>query len=69
MLARTTRRALVLTDESARHPFRTTLPPHVTAELVRHAWWRSLRGTLVREWHDVATTYCAAFCAVTVFVA
>ena len=25
------RRALVLTDEAARHPFRATLPPHVRA--------------------------------------
>lgn len=25
----TTRRALVLTDESARHPYRASLPPHV----------------------------------------
>ncbi|HEX5537697.1 MAG TPA: hypothetical protein VFX27_10930 [Sphingobium sp.] len=27
------RRALVLTSESARHPFRQTLPPHVLAPL------------------------------------
>jgi len=27
------RRALVLTTESARHPFRRTLPPHVLAAL------------------------------------
>ncbi len=69
MLAQTTRRALVLTDESARHPFRTTLPPHVRGRLVRDSWWRGLKDTLVREWQPVASTYCAAFCAVTVFVA
>lgn len=27
------RRSLVLTDESARHPFRASLPPRVKAEL------------------------------------
>jgi hypothetical protein len=69
MLAKTTRRALVLTDESARHPFRNTLPPHVCAAVMRESWLRSLKETLMREWHSVATTYCAAFCAVTVFIA
>ncbi|HEX7781652.1 MAG TPA: hypothetical protein VF509_02470 [Sphingobium sp.] len=29
------RRALVLTSESARHPFRQTLPPHVLAPLAK----------------------------------
>jgi hypothetical protein len=69
MLAKTARRALVLTDESARHPFRKTLPPHVCATLVRESWLRGLKDTLLREWHSVATTYCAAFCVVTVFFA
>jgi hypothetical protein len=69
MLANTSRRALVLTDESARHPFRNTLPPHVCATLVRGYWLRSLLDTLRREWQSVVTTYCAAFCAVTVFIA
>jgi len=68
MLAKTTRRALVLTDESARHPFRVTLPPHVSATLVREPWLQSFVGTLQREWHSVATTYCATFCAVLLFV-
>jgi hypothetical protein len=69
MLANTTRRALVLTDESARHPFRITLPPHVCAMLARETWAGSFKATLQREWHSVATTYCAAFCAVSVFFA
>ena len=29
-----TRRELVLTDESARHPFRATLPPSVREDLI-----------------------------------
>lgn len=69
MLAQTTRRALVLTDESARHPFRTMLPPHVCATPTNQSWIGSLGTTLQREWYSVATTYCATFCAVTLFFA
>jgi hypothetical protein len=69
MLAKTTRRALVLTDESARHPFRATLPPHVCRTLVRASPLRSFKEALQRDWRSVATTYCATFCAVTVFFA
>ncbi|MGN6497278.1 MAG: hypothetical protein ACTHKM_04270 [Tsuneonella sp.] len=36
------RRSLVLTDETARHPFRASLPPHVRRNLIptppRPAW-------------------------------
>lgn len=32
-MSREKRRSLVLTSESARHPFRRTLPPHVLAML------------------------------------
>ena len=28
------RRALVLTNDAARHPFRASLPPHVTRDLI-----------------------------------
>lgn len=69
MPANHTRRALVLTDEKARHPFRSTLPPHVSATLVRESWLRSLKETLTREWYSVAATYCASFCAAMVFFA
>jgi hypothetical protein len=69
MLANTSRRALVLTDESARHPFRITLPPHVCATPVRDSLLRSLKEAFQRDWRSVATTYCATFCAVTLFMA
>lgn len=63
------RRSLVLTDETARHPFRASLPPHVR-ELRNWAAeprvpWR------LRLWTDVrgfAQTYCACLLAVSVFL-
>ena len=60
------RRALVLTDETARHPFRASLPPHVCEMRVeaRVPWrdqlWRDMRG--------FAQAYCACFAAVTAFI-
>lgn len=60
------RRALVLTDESARHPFLVSLPPHVR---------RTERDLDVRSlvngpgWRDFLTAYCASFAAVAVFIA
>lgn len=62
------RRALVLTDEAARHPFRATLPAHVRGEptsLVRTTDWR-LSASDVRGF---ATTYFASFAAVLAFIA
>lgn len=60
------RRALVLTDESARHPFRASLPPHVAAranEIERTVPWR-LRLSLTRkEAESVMATYAAGFVA------
>lgn len=37
------RRSLVLTDETARHPFLATLPPHVRQAGERGHWNRRLR--------------------------
>ncbi len=63
------RRALVLTDESARHPFRAGLPQQsrqlrIEAAEPRVPWrlqlWGDMRG--------VAQTYCACFAAVTAFI-
>ena len=61
------RRALVLTDEAARHPFRRSLPAHIRASASVAAEppagllsWRTLREFL--------TVYSACFVAVTVFV-
>jgi hypothetical protein len=62
------RRALVLTDEAARHPFLASLPPHVRAVVAegrsRLGWWVSGKG-----WRDVVSTYCATFAAVIAFIA
>jgi hypothetical protein len=60
------RRSLVLTNESARHPFRASLPPHVCEVRIeaRVPW----RETL---WHDArgfAQTYCACLLAVSAFL-
>lgn len=68
-----TRRALVLTDESARHPFRRMLPPHVRIPIVDEAppppqqqttSWR-LTASDVRQF---LMAYCATFLAVSVFI-
>lgn len=64
------RRSLVLTDETARHPFRASFPPYVrqmrnwAAEPRvpwRHQLWTDIRG--------FAQTYCACLLAVGVFIA
>lgn len=61
------RRALVLTDEAAQHPFRANLPPHVRADLhdiPAEALWR-LTAEDVR---GVASTYVATTAAVLAFI-
>jgi len=64
------RRSLVLTDESARHPFRASLPPHWRED--RHETaeprvpWRDRLSVNVRE---LAQAYCACFAGVSVFIA
>lgn len=61
------RRALVLTDESARHPFRAQLPGRSRREPVtasRTTDWR-LTATDVRGF---ATAYFASFAAVLAFI-
>ncbi len=62
----TKRRALVLSDESARHPFLASLPAHVR---------RVERDLDVRShtdgpgWREFLTTYTACLAAVAVFIA
>lgn len=69
-----TRRALVLTQESAGHWFRRSLPPHVfaiatdanapgNAEAARQ--WRLSGG----DWRGFLAAYCASFVAVSLFIA
>lgn len=63
------RRALVLTDEAARHPFLANLPAHVRlteAEAISRPRWPGLSRAMLR---DVAATYCASFVAVSLFIA
>lgn len=61
------RRSLVLSDESARHPFRALLPPTVKRDLIpilAEDLWR-LKLADVR---GVASTYVAATAAILVFI-
>ncbi|GGD53304.1 hypothetical protein GRI62_04860 [Erythrobacter arachoides] len=58
------RRALVLTDESARHPFRASLPPHVVLranEVERTVPWRLKLRLTRQEAESVLATYAAGF--------
>lgn len=69
------RRALVLTSETAGHPFRRSLPPHTLAapfpadiEAAENAeagrTWR-LSGS---DWRGFLSAYCASLAAITVFI-
>ena len=60
------RRALVLSDEAARHPFLASLPPHVR-RVERDLDVRS--RTSGPGWRDFLMTYTACFAAVAVFIA
>ena len=65
------RRALVLTDEGARHPFRAGLPPHVCRELVADdpandnaSIWAMTRSDV----RGAATVYFATLAATLAFI-
>lgn len=64
-----TRRALVLTDESAGHPFLRSLPVHVRKGTRTPAdnarGWKFTR----RDWRDFLGAYCASFVMVSAFIA
>ena len=75
-MQRMTRRALVLTNEAAGHPFRRSLPPHVFAETLgmdeqvqddaRAARrWRLSGG----DWRGFLAAYTASLLAVSIFIA
>jgi hypothetical protein len=64
-----TRRNLVMTDETARHPFLQSLPPHV------RRIEPDVEGRPASRWRFTAIdirqflmAYCATFIAVTVFI-
>ena len=62
------RRSLVLTDETARHPFLASLPPHIrqgTAPVPSRMPWR-VNGQDVR---DFALAYCSCLLAVSLYIA
>jgi len=72
-LAGLKRRALVLSDESARHPFRARLPRHVTQvfdetegsyETAAQGLWRLTKDDV----RGFASVYFATFAAVLVFI-
>ena len=61
------KRALVLSDEQAKHPFRASLPAHVRSneyEAPAEVLWKLTRDDV----RGFATTYFAAFAAVLVFI-
>jgi hypothetical protein len=61
------RRSLVLTDESARHWFRKSLPPHVKGDIFpipAESLWR----LTIDDVRGVASTYVAVTLAVFAFI-
>lgn len=54
------RRALVLTSESARHPFRQTLPPHVLKPLAEPDERKKADSRVILD--GFATAFVATFC-------
>lgn len=66
------RRALVLTDESARHWFLRSLPPHVrhVERVTRTDGSHKRSGAAITsgDWRSFLTNYSAAFVAFTTFI-
>jgi hypothetical protein len=62
------RRSLVLTAESARHPFLASLPPHVRAGAMPQPRVRKPRFGL-DELRQFLMAYCACFLAVSLYIA
>ncbi|MEM9085495.1 MAG: hypothetical protein AAGB23_06190 [Pseudomonadota bacterium] len=61
------RRALVLTDETARHPFRMNLPPYIRRDLFdipAEALWR----LTMEDARGFASVYVAATAAILAFI-
>jgi hypothetical protein len=62
------RRALVITDETARHPFLASLPPHIRGQAYHALPQRSWRIT-AQDAKEFLMAYCACFLAVSAFIA
>ena len=62
------RRALVLTDESARHPFRAQLPGRVRREPAPAAFRATDWRLTATDMRGFATAYFASFAAVLAFI-
>lgn len=71
----TSRRALVLTDDAAGHPFRRSLPLHVrTGSLgddtaAANAWAKLRWNMMGGNWQNFLQAYCASFVAISIFIA
>jgi len=65
------RRSLALCDESARHPFLASLPPHVRHVDAEDAepMARRPRRVSVQDVKEFLLAYCACFMAVSIFIA
>ena len=62
------RRTLVITDETARHPFLASLPPHIRGLDGKTPPQRNWRIG-VQDVKDFLLAYCACFLAVSAFIA
>lgn len=62
------RRSLVLTDETARHPFLASLPPHIRSGEAPVAIKRE-KPSWLRDLRDFAVAYSACFLAVSLYIA
>lgn len=63
------RRHLVLTDESARHPFRQSLPPQpAVAAMAQSSGWREALALSRDDVRGFATSYIACLVAVAAFI-
>ena len=61
------RRSLVLTEESARHPFRASLPPHVKRD-IHDIPAESLWRLTMEDARGFASTYVAATAGILAFI-
>lgn len=63
------RRSLVLTDETAHHPFRASLAPHVLHCVRPITMAGKRRWFTMNDLRDFLLAYCACFLAVSLYIA